>query len=147
MSKSILIRRVLVQVNNGKVYYTSAFDYKLMYTTQSADDLTRHKKITNMPQLMSLYKHIPNAEYSETLFGKKDKIIISYVGGETCFSNTISITEKFFKKHTLTIHFKYEPYDMTLKDVINTFDMDTALEIITDRMGQKVDKTIIKEFI
>ena len=140
MEKEILIRRVLVQVDNGKVYYTSAFDYKLMYTTQSADDLTRHKKIINMPQLMSLYKHIPTAEHSKTLFGKKDKIIISYVGGETCFSNTISITEKFFKKHTLTLHFEYKPYEMTLKDVINTFDMDTALEIINDRIGAKVDK-------
>ena len=147
MEKKILIRRVLVQVDNGKVYYTSAFDYKLMYTTQSADDLTRHQKIINMPQLMSLYKHIPNAEYSKTLFSKKDKIIISYVGGETCFFNTISITEKFFKKHTLTIHFKYEPYDMTLKEIVNIFDVDTALEIISDRIGAKVDKKILKEFL
>lgn len=147
MEKKILIRRILVQVDNGKVYYTSAFDYKLMYTTQSVDDLTRHQKIINMPQLMSLYKHIPNAEYSKTLFGKKDKIIIPYVGGETCFFNTISITEKFFKKHTLTLHFEYKPYEMTLKDVINTFDMDTALEIINDRIGTKVDKKILKEFL
>ena len=36
---------------------------------------------------------------------------------------------------------------MTLKDVIDTFDMDTALEIISDRIGRKVDKKIIKEFL
>lgn len=147
MEKKILIRRILVQVDNGKVYYTSAFDYKLMYTTQSVDDLTRHQKIINMPQLMSLYKHIPNAEYSKTLFGKKDKIIISYVGGETCFFNTISITEKFFKKHTLTIHFEYKPYDMTLKDVINTFDMNTAIEIISDRIGKKINQKTIEKLL
>lgn len=94
MEKKILIRNVLIQIDNGENCYTSAFDYKLMYTTQSADDLTRHQKIINMPQLMSLYKFIPNAEYSKTLFNKKDKIIIPYIS-ETCFFNTISITEKF----------------------------------------------------
>lgn len=63
------------------------------------------------------------------------------------FFNTISITEKFFKKHTLTIHFKYEPYDMTLKEIVNIFNADTALEIISDRIGAKVDKKILKEFL
>ena len=146
MEKNILIRRILIQIDNSKFYYTSVSDYKLMYTTQSAIDLTRYKKITSMPQLMDFYKHIPTAEYLKTLFNKKDKIIISYVG-ETYFFNTISITEKFFKKHTLTILFKYEPYDMTLKEIANIFDMDTALEIISDRIGAKVDKKILKEFL
>ena len=138
--------RVLVQIDDSKFYYTSISDYKLMYTTQSAIDLTRHKRITNMSQLMSLYKYIPTAEHSKTLFNKKDKITISYVG-EKCFFNTISITEKFFKKHTLTILFKYEPYDMTLKEIANIFNSDTALEIISDRIGAKVDKKILKEFL
>lgn len=31
-----------------------------------------------MPQLISLYKYIPTAEYSKTVFNKKDKITISY---------------------------------------------------------------------
>lgn len=143
MEKKILIRRVLVQVDNSETYYTSAFNCKLMYTSQSATDLTRHQKIINMSQLMSLYKYIPTAEYSKTLFNKKDKITISYEN-ETNFFNTISITEKFFKKHTLTIHFKYEPYDMTLKEIVNIFNADTALEIISDRIGAKVDKKIFK---
>ena len=146
MEKKILIMRVLVQIDDSKFYYTSVSDYKLMYTTQSAIDLTRHKKFTSMPQLMDFYKHIPTAEHSKTLFNKKDKITISYVG-ETCFFNTISITEKFFKKHTLTILFKYEPYDMTLKEIANIFNVDTALEIISDRIGAKVDKKILKEFL
>lgn len=136
MEKEILIRRVLVQIDDDKFYYTSAFAYKLMYTAQSTDDLTRHKKITNMSQLMSLYKYIPNAEYSKTLFDKKDKIIISCVG-KTCFFNTISITEKFFKKHTLTILFEYKPKFLTLSEIINNFDPDTALEIIRDKLGKK----------
>lgn len=95
-----------------------------------------------MPQLMSLYKYIPTAEHSKTLFNKKDKITISYEG-KKIFCDSISITEKFFKKHTLTIHFKYEPYDMTLKEIANIFNVDTALEII----GAKVDKKILKEFL
>ena len=146
MEKNILIMRVLVQIDNSKFYYTSVSDYKLMYTTQSAIDLTRHKKITSMPQLMDFYKHISTAEYSKTLFNKKDKITISDMD-EKCFFNTISITEKFFKKHTLTIYFKYEPYEMTLKEIANIFDTDTALEIISDRIGAKVDKKILKEFL
>ena len=99
-----------------------------------------------MPQLISLYKYIPTAEYSKTLFNKKDKITISYES-EKKFFDSISITEKFFKKHTLTIHFKYELYDMTLKEIANIFDVDTALEIISDRIGAKVDKKILKEFL
>ena len=146
MEKNILIMRVLVQIDNSKFYYTSVSDYKLMYTTQSAIDLTRHKKITSMPQLMDFYKHISTAEHSKTLFNKKDKITISDMD-EKCFFNTISITEKFFKKHTLTIYFKYEPYEMTLKEIANIFDTDTALEIISDRIGAKVDKKILKEFL
>ena len=62
--------------------------------------------------------------------------------GEPCFFNTNSITEKFFKKHTLTIYFKYEPYDMTLKEIANIFDVDTALEIISDRIIKKLKITI-----
>lgn len=96
MEKKILIRNVLIQIDNGENYYTSAFDYKLMYTTQSADDLTRHQKIINMPQLMSLYKHIPNAEYSKTLFNKKDKIIIPYIS-ETCFLILFQLQKNFLK--------------------------------------------------
>lgn len=146
MEKKILIQRVLVQIDNGESCYTSAFNCKLMYTAQQAIDLTRHKKITNMSQLINFYQFIPNAEYSKTLFNKKDKIIIPYLS-ETCFFNTISITEKFFKKHTLTIHFKYEPYDMTLKEIATIFNADTALEIISDRIGAKVEKKILKEFL
>ena len=59
----------------------------------------------------------------------------------------ISITEKFFKKHTLTLHFEYEYYEMTLKEVINTFNIDTAIEIISDRLNTKVDAKILKEFL
>lgn len=112
-----------------------------MYTEMSPADLNRHKKVDNMFQLLDLYKYIPNAWLTKTFFGNSNKIIISSFGFD------ISITEKFFKKHTLTLHFEYEPYEMTLKDVINTFDMDTALEIISDRIGRKVDKKIIKEFL
>lgn len=99
-----------------------------------------------MSQLMNLYKYIPTAEHSKTLFNKKDKITISYESKKNFF-DSISITEKFFKKHTLTIYFKYEPYDMTLKEIANIFDVDTALEIISDRIGAKVDKKILKEFL
>lgn len=146
MEKKILIRRISIQIDNSETYYTSAFNCKLMYTTQSATNLTRQKKIINMSQLMSLYKYIPTAEHSKTLFNKKDKITISYES-EKNFFDSISITEKFFKKHTLTILFKYEPYDMTLKEIANIFDVDTALEIISDRIGAKVDKKILKEFL
>lgn len=59
----------------------------------------------------------------------------------------ISITEKFFKKHTLTIHFEYEPYEMTLKDVIETFDMNTAIEIISDRIGKKINQKTIEKLL
>lgn len=146
MEKKILIRRIFIQIDDSETCYTSAFNCKLMYTTQSANDLTRHQKIINMPQLISLYKYIPTAEYSKTVFNKKDKITIFYES-EKKFFDSISITEKFFKKHTLTIHFKYELYDMTLKEIANIFDVDTALEIIRDRIGAKVDKKILKEFL
>lgn len=63
------------------------------------------------------------------------------------FFTTISITKKFFKKYTLTIYFKYEPYEMTSKEVANIFDVDTALEIISDKIGAKADKKILKEFL
>ena len=36
---------------------------------------------------------------------------------------------------------------MTLKEIANIFDVDTALEIISDRIGAKVDKKILKEFL
>lgn len=146
MEKKILIRRIFIQIDNSETYYTSAFNCKLMYTAQSATDLTRHKKITSMLQLMDFYKHIPTAEHSKTLFNNKDKITISYES-EKNFFDSISITEKFFKKHTLTIYFKYEPYNMTLKEIANIFDEDTAFEIISDRIGAKVDKKILKEFL
>ena len=140
MSKSILIKRVLVQIDNNEPFLTSVWGQK-MYTEMSPADLNRHKKVDNMFQLLDLYKYIPNTWLTKTFFGNSNKIIISSFGFD------ISITEKFFKKHTLTLHFEYEPYEMTLKDVINTFDMDTALEIISDRIGRKVDKKIIKEFL
>lgn len=140
MSKSILIKRVLVQIDNNEPFLTSAWGQK-MYTEMSPTDLNRHKKVDNMFQLLDLYKHIPNAWLTKTFFGNSNKILIPSFGYD------ISITEKFFKKHTLTLHFEYEPYKMTLKDVIDTFDMDTALEIISDRIGTKVDKKILKEFL
>lgn len=86
----------MIQIDNSKFYYMSISDDKLMYTTQSATDLTRHKKITSMLQLMSLYKYIPTAEYSKTLFNKKDKITISYVG-ETCFLLLFQLQKNFLK--------------------------------------------------
>lgn len=36
---------------------------------------------------------------------------------------------------------------MTLKEIVNIFNADTALEIISDRIGAKVDKKILKEFL
>lgn len=143
MSKSILIRRVLVQIDNNEPFLTSVWGQK-MYTAMLPTDLNRHKKVNSMSQLLDLYEHIPNAWLTKTFFGNQNKIIIPSLNFNMY---DIPITEKFFKKHTLTLHFEYEPYEMTLKDVMDTFDMDTALEIITDRIGRKVDKTIIKEFI
>lgn len=147
MSKNILIRRVLVQIDDNEPFLTTLFNRQLIYTEMLPSDLNRRKKVNNMSQLLSLYKYIPNAELTKTLFNKQVKIKITYYGNYSEIISSISITEKFFKKHTLTLHFEYEPQKMTLKDVINTFDMDTALEIINDRMGAKVNKKIIKEFL
>ena len=143
MSKNILIRRVLVQVDNNEPFLTSVWGQK-MYTEMLPSDLNRHKKVNNMSQLLDLYKHIPNTYLTKTFFGNQNKIIIPSLNFNMY---DISITEKFFKKHALTIHFEYEPYEMTLKDVIETFDMNTAIEIINDRIGAKVDKKILKEFL
>ena len=143
MSKSILIRRVLVQIDNNEPFLTSVWGQKI-YTEILPTDLNRHKKVDNMSQLLDLYKYIPNAWLTKTFFGNSNKVIIPSFDFNM---RDISITEKFFKKHTLTLHFEYKPYEMTLKDVINTFDMNTALEIISDRIGTKVDKKILKEFL
>lgn len=143
MSKNILIKRVLIQVDNDKPFLTSV-NGQFMYTEMLPTDLNKHKKINSMSQLLDLYKYIPNAYLTKTFFGNQNKIIISSFDFNMY---DISITEKFFKKHTLTLHFIYEPYEMTLKEVINTFNMDTAIEIISDRLNTKVDTKILKEFL
>lgn len=144
MSKNILIRRVWVQIDNNEPFLTSVIR-PYMYTEMLPIDLNRTKKIDSMSQLIDLYEYIPNAELTKTFFNKQNKIKIPRL--DFSVFDIISITEKFFKKHTLTLHFKYNPYEMTLKEVINTFDMDTALEIINDRLNTKVDTKILKEFL
>ena len=144
MSKNILIRRVCVQIDNNEPFLTS-INGRFMYTEMLPTDLDRHKKVNNMSQLLNLYEYIPNAELTKTFFNKQNKIKIPRL--DFSMFDIISITEKFFKKHTLTLHFEYGYYEMTLKEVINTFDMDTALEIISDRLNTKVDTKILKEFL
>lgn len=73
MSKSILIRRVLVQIDNNEPFLTSAWGQK-MYTEMLPSDLNRHKKVNNMPQLLDLYEHITNAYLTKTFLVIKIKL-------------------------------------------------------------------------